>query len=235
MDWIFYVVIGILIILQVLSSTKAKSMNKENMNKPLPYKKRDDFLSEAERMFYLTMSNFIEDKATICPKVAVKEIVFIGKGTGKEYMKYFNWIAKKHVDFIICDSVMMNVLCAVELDDSSHSKTDRKKRDEFVDKVFETAKIPLFHLPLKNGYSALDFEPIMSIINAVNNTIPSSNIEAKQPEILNNITSQIPVCPKCGVDMVKRKASRGENSGTEFYGCQNYPKCREIKPLNSIE
>ena len=75
----------------------------------------------------------------------------------------------------------------------------------------------------------------MSIINAVNNTIPSSNIEAKQPEILNNITSQIPVCPKCGVDMVKRKASRGENSGTEFYGCQNYPKCREIKPLNSIE
>ena len=36
------------------------------------------------------------------------------------------------------------------------------------------------------------------------------------------------VCPKCGAEMVKRVATRGENAGKAFYGCSNYPKCRGI-------
>lgn len=36
-------------------------------------------------------------------------------------------------------------------------------------------------------------------------------------------------CPKCGGDLVVRKAVRGANQGKEFYGCSNYPKCRYIK------
>lgn len=38
----------------------------------------------------------------------------------------------------------------------------------------------------------------------------------------------VPVCPKCGAPMVKRKATRGPNAGSEFYGCSTYPKCRSI-------
>lgn len=40
-----------------------------------------------------------------------------------------------------------------------------------------------------------------------------------------------PLCPKCGVPMVLRTASRGEHRGEAFYGCPNYPQCREIVPL----
>jgi len=36
------------------------------------------------------------------------------------------------------------------------------------------------------------------------------------------------VCPKCGASMVKRVAAKGPNTGREFYGCSNYPKCRGI-------
>ncbi|MGB4027578.1 MAG: topoisomerase DNA-binding C4 zinc finger domain-containing protein [Acetomicrobium sp.] len=35
-------------------------------------------------------------------------------------------------------------------------------------------------------------------------------------------------CPKSGIPMVLRKAVRGKNAGSEFYGCPNYPKCKEI-------
>jgi restriction system protein len=31
-----------------------------------------------------------------------------------------------------------------------------------------------------------------------------------------------PSCPSCGIKMVKRSGSRGE-----FWGCQNYPRCRQ--------
>ncbi len=36
------------------------------------------------------------------------------------------------------------------------------------------------------------------------------------------------ICPKCGAPMVRRKAAKGPNAGSEFYGCSNFPKCRGI-------
>ncbi|MDD2361760.1 MAG: topoisomerase DNA-binding C4 zinc finger domain-containing protein [Oscillospiraceae bacterium] len=39
------------------------------------------------------------------------------------------------------------------------------------------------------------------------------------------------MCPKCRIPMVKRKAAQGARSGKEFYGCSNYPKCREVKQV----
>jgi len=41
-----------------------------------------------------------------------------------------------------------------------------------------------------------------------------------------------PKCPKCGDEMVLRVARRGRNAGHEFYGCSNFPRCREIVNLN---
>jgi len=42
-----------------------------------------------------------------------------------------------------------------------------------------------------------------------------------------------PVCPKCGAAMALRTAKRGANAGNQFWGCTNYPKCRQI--LNVAE
>ncbi|MCE1226246.1 MAG: restriction endonuclease [Geobacteraceae bacterium] len=36
-----------------------------------------------------------------------------------------------------------------------------------------------------------------------------------------------PTCPKCGVKMVLRQASTGRNAGASFWGCMNYPRCRQ--------
>lgn len=40
--------------------------------------------------------------------------------------------------------------------------------------------------------------------------------------------SESPRCPRCGVPMVLRVARRGRQPGRLFYGCPNYPLCREI-------
>jgi len=37
-----------------------------------------------------------------------------------------------------------------------------------------------------------------------------------------------PLCPCCRVAMERRIARRGSNAGRPFWGCQNYPRCREI-------
>lgn len=38
-----------------------------------------------------------------------------------------------------------------------------------------------------------------------------------------------PVCSRCGQKMVKRQSKKGENAGQFFWGCSQYPKCRNIK------
>ncbi|MEN6623216.1 MAG: NERD domain-containing protein [Smithella sp.] len=35
-------------------------------------------------------------------------------------------------------------------------------------------------------------------------------------------------CPKCGSPMVLREARNGQNSGKQFWGCPNFPKCKGI-------
>ena len=37
-----------------------------------------------------------------------------------------------------------------------------------------------------------------------------------------------PSCPKCDGEMVKRLTKKGEKVGTEFWGCNKFPKCRGV-------
>jgi restriction system protein len=37
----------------------------------------------------------------------------------------------------------------------------------------------------------------------------------------------VPVCPRCGSQMVRRTAGRGKDKGKVFWGCPTFPKCRE--------
>ncbi|MHB8127157.1 MAG: topoisomerase DNA-binding C4 zinc finger domain-containing protein [Desulfitobacteriaceae bacterium] len=37
------------------------------------------------------------------------------------------------------------------------------------------------------------------------------------------------LCPKCSIPMVLRKSTKGQNAGREFYGCTNYPQCKQVQ------
>jgi len=36
-------------------------------------------------------------------------------------------------------------------------------------------------------------------------------------------------CPRCGNDLIIRTARRGQNAGSQFYGCMSYPRCKYTK------
>lgn len=40
-----------------------------------------------------------------------------------------------------------------------------------------------------------------------------------------------PACPVCQSAMVRRTAKRGANSGNEFWGCSQYPKCKGVRAI----
>lgn len=39
---------------------------------------------------------------------------------------------------------------------------------------------------------------------------------------------QVPTCPRCNGEMIKRVAKKGLNQGQTFFGCSQFPKCRGV-------
>jgi hypothetical protein len=178
----------------------------------LPYRVRDDFLSPAEFSFYKVLSSLGGTRLIIQSKVRLADVFFVARPN--ENMTYFSRIAQKHLDFLVCDSVTMKPLLGIELDDSSHKRDDRQERDDFVEREYNSREIAAQIAPLlKDKVSA----PVVA---------------TSQPEI-NMQVSSVPLCPKCGIPMVLRTVAQGEHKGKHFYGCQNYPRCREMKPITA--
>jgi very-short-patch-repair endonuclease len=205
-----------------------KRSQKETTSKALPYRLRDDFLSPAEFSFYKVLLSLVGARLTIQSKVRLADVFFVVRPN--ENAGFFNRIAQKHLDFLVCDSVTMKPLFGIELDDSSHKRNDRQERDEFVENVCQVAGLPLLRVPVQREYNsreiAAQIAPLLKDKVSVPVDVPP------QPEI-NKQVGSVPLCPKCGIPMVLRTVAQGEHKGKQFYGCQNYPRCREMKPVTA--
>lgn len=184
----------------------------------LPYRLRDDFLSPAELSFFRVLEGALAGQAKICPKVRLGDLFFVARPN--ENQGYRNKIDRKHVDFLICDPTSLKPLCGVELDDSSHARRDRQERDALVDQVFRAAGLPLVRFPAKRSYRPGE---LLARVDPYLQTEP-----ALVPATIVPPATGTPTCPKCGVPMVKRQATQGRNAGRPFYGCPNFPRCRQV-------
>lgn len=186
-------------------------------NHEFPFRVRADFLSPAELSFYHVLQRAMNGQAIVCPKVNLADIFFVANSDQKQ--SHRNKIDRKHVDFLVCDPNTLQPLLGVELDDASHQRQNRIERDEFVNQVFAAAGLRLVRFPARASYDpntvAVELTPYLAPL-AIATTPSPGNSQAT------------PICPKCNVPMVQRVASKGKNAGKQFWGCSNYPKCREV-------
>ena len=207
----------------------------------LPFKLRDDFLSPAEVSFCQVLRTIVGDRALVITKVNLADLFFVATGDHRQNRALANRIDRKHVDFLVCDSKSIRPIVALELDDQSHSRTDRKTRDELVEAVFAAAGLPLLRVPVKTGYAPQEIQtllqpylqpaaPVKSIptepVSAPTGAVPTSTLDSHS-------TPSAPNCPKCGSTMLLRTAKTGTNVGGKFWGCGNFPRCRTMLPFPS--
>ena len=137
---------GCLLILNKLFNIKPKASEPI----PLPYGKRDHFLSAAEISFYHVLKNVLGDDIELLCKVRLGDLFYVQRPHENKGAR--NRIDRKHIDFVLCESKTMNPVLGVELDDSSHDRESRKKRDQFVDDVFKKTGLPILHIKAARGY-----------------------------------------------------------------------------------
>lgn len=194
--------------------------------KPRPFRQRGDFLSPGELAFYRGLVPVVDSRYVICPKVRIADLVHT---VDRNDQGNKNRINQKHVDFVLCEKESMKPILVIELDDKSHARADRQERDELVDAVFESAQLPLLHVRAAARYAPQDLRA--QIEQALSSTSTTSERTQTRPAVAK--TSGPPICPKCGVPMVSRTSQRGDRAGQRFWGCANYPQCRETVDVMS--
>jgi len=187
-----------------------------------PYLLRDDFLSRAELSFYLVLKNTLTDRALISPKVGLADLFYVKSNDPSKFRTYTNKIDRKHVDFLLCDPKTVKPILGIELDDKSHQKSDRKERDAFVEQVFKAASLPLVRIKTQRSYSTKELKSILSQYIEIKRTEAPIHSPSSEKQTV------IPLCPKCGNEMVLRTAKKGANQGNQFWGCPDFPRCRGI-------
>lgn len=127
-----------------------------------PYEPRP-LLTPREQAFYFILESICQrNEWKLLVKLRLADIVTVRKGTDG-YMSFFNRVKAKHTDFVICDPKTMEILAGVELDDPSHIRADRAERDEFVDRVYEAAGIPLIHVWMEAEEDQLEEQLLQEI------------------------------------------------------------------------
>ena len=187
----------------------------------LSYRRRDDFLSAAERSFFGVLQQAVGARGVVFAKVRVADLLYVPRGEGS--LAAQNRINAKHVDFVLCEPGTLQPLAAIELDDASHRRSDRVDRDEFLDAAFEAADLRLLRFPVERQYE------LRQVAETLETALQPKVSKAELP-IPSGDSPEGPECPRCRQPMVLRKASTGPRKGRPFYGCSNYPKCRETIP-----
>ncbi len=199
----------------------------------LPYRLRDDFLSPAELSFYKVLISVLGPRATLLAKVRLADILYVARPN--ENIRFFNRIARRHVDFLLCESSYMRPVLVIELDDASHNQSHRKARDFFLDEALRAADVSIMRVKAKRQYSKDDvtsqLRPFLS--GRLHEDDSPSNKAALGDQIGMSVSpvDTPPSCPRCGEPMVVRIASQGRHKGRRFYGCSNYPKCTGMLPF----
>jgi len=136
----------------------------------MPYKLNACFLTAPEATFFRVLLPIAsENNFYVFAKPRIADFVSVTLERyvkGSQWQTYFNKIAMKHIDFLLCDKDFKPVL-GFEVDDSTHSRKDRVERDDFVDKIYSTIGLKVVHVSEMN-----DHDKIKQIIMASFPTAP---------------------------------------------------------------
>lgn len=156
---IVIVLIGIVLVLkkyfpEIFSLTEKKSKFLFN------YKRKDFIMSRAEHDFFDILIEIVGDKYYVFPQIHLATILD-HKIVGQNWRGAFRHIDEKSVDYIICDKVYIKPLLAIELDDRSHERKDRIKRDIEVERILNEAKFPFLRF---ENHGSFNKEEIKNLI-----------------------------------------------------------------------
>jgi len=132
-----------------------------------PYKKSNNLLTKTEADFYVYLKAAVNNDFHINKMTRMCDLVDVDKRlSGKKYMSLFRSISQYHIDFTLCDPLTFKPVVCIELDDPSHERSARIKRDKKVNKIFADINLPLLRIKTENGSSLFRVGNGMTVVHS---------------------------------------------------------------------
>lgn len=156
--YIFYLLAIIFFILGII----LKVRNNINNNSSITYLVKNNPMTETEKKFVSYLKPLTDKyNLIILPQVQLQSIF---KQANNKDITSFNKIKSKSIDFAIVDN-NYNYKLFIELDDYTHNRQNRIKRDIFINNLFNIYNLKLKRIKVKNDY----MQDIENIIKEVVN------------------------------------------------------------------
>ena len=185
--------------------------DKSSYNPDFPYRLRSEYLQPAEVAFFHVLAGMMKERFYICPKVALTDLFFVARPN--ENVHQGAKLVRKNVDFLLLWPESLKPALAIELD--YPKQVDHRPVDHFLDGLFAVTGVPLIHVTVQPPYD----------IKALAERFRQALIHSHDTAPLHNDFS--PICPRCGSTMVLRFDKDGPLNGQKYYGCLNFPTCKE--------
>jgi hypothetical protein len=113
----------------------------------------ESLLTPAEQVFYRSLDIAVAGRLQILCKVRLADLLQVAGSNSKQRHRLFRKIAAKHIDFLLVEPGRLEPILAIELDDSSHDRSDRRQRDQFLNELFGIVEFPLLRVKAAASYS----------------------------------------------------------------------------------
>ena len=129
-----------------------------------PYERVSSILTPPEQYFYKVLSSTLQGRVFIFSKVRIADIIKVRRSISrKNFWRHFSAIRQKHIDFVLVDPKTFTTICLIELDDKSHLRLDRIKRDRFVNHIMKQTEIPLYRFRVQRRYDRAEILRMLEI------------------------------------------------------------------------
>lgn len=147
----------------------------------LPYVAVPNLFSAAERSFLGALELAVGPDYRVLGKVRVADVARVKPGLGRSaWQGAHNRIAAKHFDFVVCRAADLAIVCAVELNDSSHGTQKAKARDDLLTAVCRVINLPLLQVAARKAYPVKELQAqFQAAIGAIN--VSPQPVSAKAP------------------------------------------------------
>jgi hypothetical protein len=117
----------------------------------LPYARRRSLLSAGELRFFLALHEAVGECWGISIKTRLADVIRCPENLWTS--PHGRRLSQKHVDFVLYARESGRIVAAVELDDKTHERLERRERDAFLDEALRTGGVLLMRVKASSEYN----------------------------------------------------------------------------------
>lgn len=137
-------------------------LDKYKATRPEQQFEKKQLLTQPEKLLFGILLELFEDKFIVCPQVAMgaildvtdqairhKRLTTFAKNSGHAENMLRTEFNKKIIDFVLISKVTFQIICIIELDDSTHinkKDEDAQRDDKLLQAGYKVIRIPFKHI-----------------------------------------------------------------------------------------